>query len=239
MRLQFILDFDGVLFDSAFEAYSVCNHHAKDSPSLRRDVTFDQFLAFRSVVTDAWQYNRLYNPERSVGSVSELRQIAPDEGDWEFSRAFFAARADIMADPDWPKIMSPYEFFFVMRPLLLEHPASFSILSTRNVDSIRSTLRYFEADVVDVFGQEHIRRHGSKIAVAEQAGWLGQDACFSVYVDDMSDHLQPFRGKAHLPLHAGWGYDTQKAGSMSATEIFTILNSLIKLTRNQPGGEPA
>jgi hypothetical protein len=236
MKLRFILDFDGVLFDSASEAFSVCNQYAKVNPALRQDVTYDEFLAYRSVVTDAWQYNRLYNPARQLGNVVDLRTTRPDADDWAFSSAFFAARESIMADADWPEIMSPYDFFFLVRPLLARYPANFAILSTRNVASIKSTMRYFSADFVDIFGQEDIRRDGSKVAVAERAGWLRQDDCFSVYVDDMSDHLKPFREKAHLPLHAGWGYDTQKAGSMSASQIFMIVDSLIKLNQTQPSG---
>ena len=66
MELKLVLDFDGVLFNSAFEAYSVCNRTVADSPDYRQEVSFEEFLAFRAVVTDAWQYNRLYDRRRLV-----------------------------------------------------------------------------------------------------------------------------------------------------------------------------
>lgn len=230
MELKFVLDFDGVLFNSAFEAYTVCNRCTHGNPAFRQDVGFEEFLEFRAVVTDAWQYDRLYDQDRRLDTVDALSLVKPDLADWAFSAAFFAARAEMMQDPDWPKLMAPYDFFFLLKPLLLAHPDRFAILSTRNRESIRQTMRFFDADVVEMFGQEDIRRLGSKIAVARDCGWLVPDRFFVVYVDDMNAHLEPFDGNVHLPLHANWGYDKEKADSLSQTQVLRILTSLMKLT---------
>ena len=233
MELKLVLDFDGVLFNSAFEAYSVCNRAVAGLPRYRQDVSFEEFLTFRSVVTDAWQYNRLYDERRPV-EPQDLPGVAPDTEDWAFSTRFFAARAEMMVDPDWPKMMAPYDFFFLLRPLLLAHPERFAILSTRNVESIHRTLAFYDADVVPVFGQEHIRSIGSKIAVAEAQGWLARGAYFVVYVDDMNSHLEPFDGRVHLPLHADWGYDHSGHSSMTQHQVLTILQSMLKLSQGTP-----
>ncbi len=230
MNLKLILDFDGVLFNSAFEAYSVCNHQGRGDADLRQNVSFEEFLAFRAVVTDAWQYNRLYARQRLL-SPAQLPAAVPDAGDWAFAERFFEARAEMMADPDWPKIMAPYDFFFLVKPLLLAYPENFAILSTRNVESIRRTMEFYDANVIEVLGQEDIRRCGSKVAVASGQGWLDQDNCFAVYVDDMNAHLEPFEGKVHLPLHANWGYDQGQLESLNPNQIFLILNSLLKLSK--------
>jgi hypothetical protein len=230
MELKLILDFDGVLFNSAFEAYSVCNHATAAAPGYRQDVGFEEFLAFRSVVTDAWQYNRLYD-QRCLVEPADLPDVAPDAEDWAFSTRFFAARDAMMVDPDWPKLMAPYDFFYLLRPLLLAHPDRFAILSTRNVASIRRTLAFYDADVVPVFGQEQIRAIGSKIAVAEAQGWLTPGAYLVVYVDDMNSHLEPFDGRVHLPLHAGWGYDQSDNTSLTQHQVLTILSSMLKLSQ--------
>ena len=66
MQVKFVLDFDGVLFNSAFEAYSVANRAVAGCNEFRQDISYEEFLAFRSVVTDAWQYNRLYSVTHSV-----------------------------------------------------------------------------------------------------------------------------------------------------------------------------
>ena len=229
MELKFLLDFDGVLFNSAFEAYSVCNECVRGQEGFREEVSFEEFLEFRAVVTDAWQYNRLYATDRRRTSIEALPHEVPVAADWEFSRAFFAARAVMMADPQWPKMMAPYDFFFLLKPLLIAHRDRFAILSTRNVESIRQTMAFYDADVLPIFGQEDIRRAGSKIVVAREQGWLERGRYLAVYVDDMNSHLEPFDGKVHLPLHANWGYDKEKVDSLSQHQVLTIIGSLLKL----------
>lgn len=230
MELKLVLDFDGVLFNSAFEAYTVCHHAVADLPHYRQEVGFEEFMEFRAVVTDAWQYNCLFDEQR-LTTPDALYEISPDDNDWAFSRRFFAARSEMMLDPSWPKLMAPYDFFFLLRPLLLANPDCFAILSTRNVDSIRRTLSFYDADVVEVFGQEHIRASGSKVAVAEAQGWLTRGKYLVVYVDDMNAHLEPFEGRVHLPLHADWGYDHSDNNSLTQHHVLNILSSMLKLTR--------
>ncbi|WP_106511894.1 hypothetical protein [Allosphingosinicella deserti] len=233
MELQFLLDFDGVLFNSNYEAYTVAQKAAEGRPGFRQDVSFNEFETFRSVVTDAWHYNRLYNIARGTILPSMLREIEPEEDDWAFASAFFAAREEITKDPDWPKVMPPYDFFFLIRPLLIAYPHRFAILSTRNVASIRQALAFHDADVIRVFGQEDIRRAGSKLAVAQEQNWLERGRWLIVYVDDMNSHLEPFEGMVHLPLHANWGYDHSDLSSLSHHQIFTIISSLLTLTEKQ------
>ena len=233
MELLFLLDFDGVLFNSTFEAYTVVQRAIEGRDEYRQDVSYDEFEAFRSVVTDAWHYNRLYSKAKGITVPTMLREIEPDEDDWAFASAFFAAREAIMADPDWPKVMPPYDFFFLVKPLLVAHPNRFAILSTRNVTSIRQTLAFHDADVVRVYGQEDIRRAGSKLGVAQEQNWLERGRWLIVYVDDMNAHLEPFEGMVHLPLHANWGLDQSDVSSLSHHQIFTIISSLLKLTEKQ------
>jgi hypothetical protein len=228
MQTFFVLDFDGVLFNSAFEAFSVANKAVEGRPEFRQDISYEEFLAFRGVLTDAWQYNRLYSRELAVPRES-LQQLKPVEADWVFARDFFRAREVMMADSDWPKIMPPYDFFFLLQPLLRQYADRFAILSTRNVKSIRETLAFHGVDVVPVFGQEDIRRLGSKIAVASDQHWLDRGKFIVVYVDDMSIHLEPFLGQIHLPMHADWGYDAATPGSLSGPQIYTIINSLLSV----------
>ena len=139
MQTIFVLDFDGVLFNSAFEAFSVANKATEGRSEFRQGISYDEFLAFRGTVTDAWQYNRLYSTKHAAPAEA-LRTAQPIDADWEFAKDFFAARKEMMEDAEWPKVMPPYDFFFLLQPLLLKYPERFAILSTRNVRSIRETL---------------------------------------------------------------------------------------------------
>lgn len=228
MQIKFVLDFDGVLFNSAFEAYTVANMATEGRAEFRQDITYEEFLAFRAVVTDAWHYNRLYSRTHAL-PATVIRETKPEEHDWAFSRDFFEARKTLMKDADWPKVMPAYDFFFLLKPLLLKTPERFAILSTRNVQSIRETMAFHGADVVPIFGQEDIRRLGSKLAVAQDQHWLDRGKWLIVYVDDMNSHLEPFEGEIHLPLHADWGYDTGTPGSLSANQVHTIISSLLSI----------
>ncbi len=228
MDVKIVLDFDGVLFNSAFEAFTVANLAVAGREEFRQDVTYEEFLAFRAFVTDAWHYNRLYSRAHALPG-SSIRDFKAQEMDWAFARDFFEARKQIMADPQWPKVMPPYDFFFLLKPFLIERPEHFAILSTRNVQSIRETLAFYGADVVEVFGQEDIRSRGSKLDVAKAQHWLDPGKYLVVYVDDMNSHLEPFEGQIHLPLHADWGYDKGTPGSLSANQIQTIICSLLTM----------
>ena len=233
MELKIVLDFDGVLFNSAFEAYSVCNRAVEGCDEYRKEVSFEEFLDFRAYVTDAWHYRRLYDRSAFEPQFDQLPSVKPDEHDWAFAERFFATRKDMMEDPDWPKVMSPYDFFFLLKPLMTAHPDRFHVLSTRDVGSISRTMTFYGAGEIPICGQEDIRGEGSKIEVARCFGWLDERKHLVVYVDDMNRHLEPFEGKVHLPLHANWGYDASAERSLSQHQVLAIIGSMLKLQGNE------
>ena len=228
MKPLILLDFDGVLFNSAFEAYQVCEAVAKKDEAYRRGVSFDEFMVFRGHLTDAWQFCRLYRRDKLLKEVAKLFECVADSSDWAFSQAFFEARTEMMKDPDWAKLMSPYPFFFQLRPLLQKYPESFKILSTRNKVSIQRTLEFFEAQEIEIYGQENIREDGSKLGVAKRRDWL-VNGSFVTYIDDMNSHLEPFENAVDLCIHAGWGYDVARVDSFTQGQALQIINGLLRV----------
>jgi hypothetical protein len=231
MRPLILLDFDGVLFNSAYEAYQVCEHMAKGNTRYRHDLSFDEFMSFRAQLTDAWQFCRLYQKDRVLRDISRLNEIVPDQSDWSFAERFFAARAEMIKDPEWAKLMSPYPFFYQLRPFLLQYQQTFKILSTRNKASIQRTLEFFEADGIEVYGQEDIREYGSKLGVAKHHRWL-ENGDYVVYIDDMNSHLEPFENEVNLCLHAGWGYDIAHVDSYTQSQAFQIIGGFLKVAHH-------
>lgn len=228
MKPLILLDFDGVLFNSAYEAYQVCEHMSAKDSCYRHGLSFDEFMSFRAFLTDAWQFCRLYHKKRVLRDITKLDEVMPDEEDWAFSEQFFLTRAEMMLDPDWAKLMAPYPFFYQLRPLLMQYPASFKILSTRNNASINRTLNFFEVDGLDVFGQEDIREHGSKLGVAKNQFWL-EGKHYIVYIDDMNSHLEPFENEVDICLHAGWGYDIAHVDSYTQGQALQIISGFLKV----------
>lgn len=228
MKPLLLLDFDGVLFNSAYEAYQVCEHFAHQHTEYRKSIDFEEFMEFRAHLTDAWQFCRLYQKDRQVQDLHTLHTLKPDDQDWAFAKRFFDSRAEMIKDPDWAKLMSPYPFFYQLRPLLKKYPQSFKVLSTRNVASISRTLEFFEADGIEIYGQEHIREHGSKLGVAKHNQWLSNDS-FVVYIDDMNSHLEPFENEVDLCIHAGWGYDVSGTNSYTQGQAFQLIQGFLRV----------
>lgn len=231
MKPLILLDFDGVLFNSAYEAYQVCEFLAKNDSNYRSEIPFEEFMAFRRQLTDAWQFSRLYTKTRLLNDFRCLGQIKPDEHDWHFADTFFEARAEMIKDPDWAKLMAPYSFFYQIQPLLKQHANSFRILSTRNHASIVRTLDFYNANTVEVFGQEEIRTHGSKLAVAVANNWIRKDK-YVVYVDDMHSHLEPFESKVNQCIHADWGYDKPNEDSYSQSQAYQVINAYLQISND-------
>lgn len=226
MKLLIALDFDGVLFNSAYEAYQVCEQTAIENSNLRSGIHFDEFMDFRSYLTDAWQFNRLYSKQKKIKDFSMLSNIEADASDWEYAQKFFATRKSMMENVDWPKLMSPYPFFYQVKDLICKNPHLFSILSTRNEESIKKTLDFYAVPNIQVFGQEAIRGNGSKLSVAKNLKWLDADF-YTVYIDDMNSHLEPFQGNVDLCIHAGWGYDVSGYDSYTQNQAFSMISGLV------------
>jgi len=224
-----LLDFDGVLFNSAYEAYQVCERTADTNQLYRKNLSFDEFMTFRGQVTDAWQFSRLYNGSRTLEDITKLSVQSADEIDWTFARSFFRTREEMMKDPNWAKVMSPYPFFYQIRPFLQKFPEVFKILSTRNASSISRTLEFFGANRIAIHGQEDIRKYDSKLGVAQSNRWLNNGA-YVVYIDDMNSHLEPFENEVDLCIHAGWGYDMSQVDSYTQSQAYQILKGFLKLS---------
>lgn len=231
MNLLILLDFDGVLFNSAYEAYQVCERLAKHKQELRQKVNLDEFMDFRRYVTDAWQFNRLYSKSLFLDDFSKLPSCDQLDEDQDFANSFFNQRKEIMQNKDWVKLMSPFPFFYEIKKLIDLYPNLFKILSTRDELSIRKTLDFFSIPQIEIFGKESLSNYDSKIDLANKQGWMDQEV-FSVFVDDMNYHLEPFQGYASLCIHAGWGYDFSSYESYSQTQVFRILSSLVSISKD-------
>ena len=224
MKPFFFFDFDGVLFDTLPEVFSVCLEVSRNFPDEYSPVGFDEFTEFRSYLTDAWQFNRLFSRHLKLTDFSLLSDIEAIQSDWIFTQRFFEARKHLMQYDAWVQSMKPYNFFLEIKSLLVNNSKSFVIISTRNEDSIQKTLAYQGVDVLRIFGQNAVRKHGSKLKVLEDSGFIKQEN-YMVYIDDMRTHLEPFQNKINLCIQAKWGYDTSAKGGYSQQQAASILKS--------------
>jgi hypothetical protein len=232
VRLTILLDLDGVLFNSVHEVYQVCERAAKKNTNLQCGIDFSEFAKFRRYVTDAWQFGRLYDKTRRITNYDAVMGLSPDKEDLAYADAFFQERQILMENPEWPRLMVPYEIFYKLTPLINRNPSLFKIVSTRNEESIRRSLNYYGVQNIEIRGQESIRRFSSKMMAVESCGWMDKKA-YVLYIDDMKAHLDPFRPCVDLCVHAGWGYDAAGTGSYTQKQVFDLVNGLVTLWRGE------
>ena len=220
MRKLVILDFDGVLFDSLFEVYQVCQNLASTNIKLRQNVDFEEFQAFRKHLVDAWQFNRLYSKECLISDFKDLPLLQKNDQDSEFSEKFFATRKAMMKDSQWANLLSPYLFFNEINKDLNRFQHVFKIVSMRNEYSIRRALDFYGAPNLEIAGQEMIEQYGSKLDVAIHLDWISPEVSI-IYIDDMPQHLEQLEKKVDLTIHAEWGYGYNSKSSNSCSQIFS------------------
>lgn len=229
MIVKVLLDFDGVLFDSAREVYNVCQRVSNQNSSYRDNVDYEQFLRYRAKVTDAWQFYKLYTSDLEINDCEILFDKKPTNDELNYASDFFLARRELMNESGWERSIEPFNFFFEVKKLIEYFPQTFSILSTRNFDSIAKIMEYHGIVGLPIYGQEDVKKYGSKLGVAKFNNIFSPER-FVIYIDDMASHLEPFVGYADLLLQANWGYDSIKDESYTQKQIYKILDSAIQIS---------
>ena len=217
MKTNIVLDFDGVLFDSAFEAYSVCQEvvASKKFNGMRGDVSYVEFSHYRPNVRNAEDFIDLYfgldnvfHPQTTV-----------------FLDAYFASRIRLSKQLDYAEKYFPRcEFFNLIYPLLLTSSQRFYILSTRDKGSIDAALKHWGINLTDrIIGQDSIRISGNKINALRDAG---VEHC-QLYVDDMRHYVDELESFSKLTLMADWGYGHPDQDACSAVTISKIVRFIL------------
>jgi len=221
-----LLDFDGVIFDSAQEVYTICQEMAASGLVSRTDVEIAEFMNFRKLVKDAWQFSYLYN------KPNDPLPGNPEIDDEEFAHAFFKTRADLAKDSEWFNKIPAYPFFKRIKKHMLNHPNAFKIISTRNEDSILKILHANDVNEIDVLGQASIKKSGGKIQAANMAGLLGRKQ-FTLYIDDMLEYSNQFSSYVDFAMHASWGYGCPSEKSLSETSAAALIDALFMDFNNE------
>ena len=226
MNLQIILDFDGVLFDSAKEVYQICEKITKGNKNYIQNLSYKEFLKYRSYVTDAWQYSLVYS-KKFLEEPRSFKNILPDDENNLFAKNFFLARSEVSPNEIIDSI-KPYNFFNKLSYYLNKYPNFFSILSTRNINSIDQILNKHKIHNIKIYGQEDVKKFGSKICIYEE-NIKSDDENFTVFIDDIYEHLIPFKDKVDLTIHAGWGYGHNDKNSLDECYCFKVISSIFKI----------
>jgi len=212
-----VFDFDGVLFDSAYEAYKVCQLivSSKKINSIRTNITYEEFQKHRPSVADVKDFIPLYfiNPN----DIKDKNT---------FVREFYLQRSMLSKDPDYVKnYFPPFSFFIKNLDNIRKFSKNIYILSNRDEESINNVLMYHELNISQqVFGQRHIQKYGNKVNIFKKM--IPNKA--SLYLDDLYEYKVMMNEVADISLMVNWGYGEKNLESKSEEEITEIFLEIIE-----------
>lgn len=195
-----VLDFDGVICDSAFEAFRIAMYTAgaiKSAFDSSRDELYQNFYELRAYVGPAWNYyyvtKEILHGEKYAWHLNNEVEL--------FEKNFFACRADAQSNKlAWLKLNPVYP---KIREILSEF--SYDILTNKNTEAVVEILNYHEFQYDNVFSMPEMKQFNSKVDFLNHR-YRGYSVNF---VDDHIDTVQIAREKSEINLslaHAGWGY---------------------------------
>ena len=214
----FLLDFDGVLFDTAKEVYKICELLANNIDDYELNLSYESFLIFRKQLTNAWQINRILNKNYRDYDFSSKLDLIPNKSDLEFQDIFFEYRKKYRRNNKWINEISPHLFFRDLLPYIERNPRQFKVISTRDALSIKEMLRLYLKKDIEVCGQEYIRKYGNKRNAAKVLNWLSRDS--TIFIDDMIEHIKLMENHTFMSILANWGYGEEL--EISKTEKYCL-----------------
>jgi len=236
------LDFDGVLFDTAKEAFVVGykTFFDVDSNPETLETNFNRFLLLRPFVHSAWQYLIVFNlitdnlsDELMLIKGKHKLEIQPQKKDREFETKFHFIRNELMKNnrSKWISLHEPYEFFKLIKPLMIRYPEQFQIVSTKSVEFILELLSVYGVSLQrkQVWGRDmfEINSH-SKAKIIRQNVDNNKAILF---VDDSYRHINEVQCLDNVEsILAGWGY--VEAGQIENNCISTIEKIKFYLDKN-------
>ena len=212
------LDFDGVLFDSANEAFVIgCEtFFGVDSNYDNSRVNYKRFLLLRPFVDSAWQYRTVFNiltddlnDELMLIKGKQKLKSYPQKKDREFAAKFHYIRTELLNNnrTKWINLHEPYEFFKLLKPLIIEFPDQFQICSTKSAEFILEILSAhgLKLDMKQIWGRDIFEANNHSKAKIIENNVNIQDAI--LFVDDSSRHINDVQCLKNVEaILAKWGY---------------------------------
>ena len=171
----FLLDFDGVLFDTSLEAYYVMSETHEEGSinknTIIDDKKYSKFIELRPFVTSAWQYYwvneyvHIADNESSYEYFSTEKIMNNNSDSQEFEEKFLLNRKKLASSNYFNRpVSAPYKFWNMIQPLIELHPERFIILSTKDKESIIHTIgmfnKGFEFDDSRIFCKSSFKKCG-------------------------------------------------------------------------------
>lgn len=240
-----ILDFDGVLFDTVYEAYAVASLAIKAVDSLSDLSWGDEwslFHKFRYLVGPAWNYLPLFKAIRKVDEVVE-EQVADlygeycstiDEKEREyFEKRFFAARSELKKHhyKEWLSLNKAYPFLHALQKLGVDELLQVYIVTTKDRETVLDLLclEGWDFSPDNIYDRNSFNMYGSKGEIIKfLLSDVKRDALF---IDDHCEHLASASGIGITGLStvlAAWGYSSACDRGVSPGEVIHEIERMLR-----------
>lgn len=230
------LDFDGVIVDSAKEAYAIAMLTTERVKRLN-DIDFDsdhavEFLKNRYLIGPAWNYYYLLKAIDD-GQCDNFNNYLPEEAGKHaktFQDKFFATRNVIRNNfwNEWLLLNSLYDGSQKLIELLNEN-SNIVILTTKDKGTVKALLDLYGVKrEVDIFDTESYEKFGCKsIFINEYI--KTENIKRSLFVDDSMKHIKKCEWVNNLDIsHAKWGYVEP---SMYQDNKQEVINAILNVLR--------
>lgn len=241
MKKRIFIDFDGVLFNTAKEAYAVSLISAKEARNIDEikfnTIHYKQFLKYRYLVGPAWNYMYILKFLSKETDNIELKyqkslSTVRKEDYLSFEISFFKTREYLKQNyfKAWLELNEKYYFFDLIKEMLDKHQDIFKIITTKDKATVKKLLDIngicFKEE--DIYDKESFVRHGDKGAIIKNI-IQKENVKESIFIDDSKKHLDSCREIKNLNLYqSGWGYvSLRDKNTFTDIEIFSIVKQFI------------
>lgn len=238
MKKAIFLDFDGVLFNTAQEAYAVgmlAIGNAEQISEINFNGThYQRFMNFRYLVGPAWNYQYIFTllnekDDRQFHSRYLEEIIAAKKSAYtDFEKAFFASRADFKHDnySEWLKLNKPYKFFLLLKQELQKSPSDFNIITTKDKGTVMDIFKAngLNFNPSNIYDKDDFEMYKNKAEIAKHI-METEKISKAIFVDDNVEHLKPFKYLRNVEtFHAGWGYISNEV--ISPTNDLEVIDAI-------------
>lgn len=240
MNRDFVFDFDGVIFDTAFEAFRIActSNNLIDNPfSSDLDSLYPEFMSMRPYVGPAWNYYFV------LENIIKGKNIC--YSDWKYSsacdsfqKAFFSTRNYWSAKEkeQWLNLQKPYsEIADILQRINIE-PV---ILTNKNKESVLELLENEDIAFRKIISMTQFSTEKTKGDVLNDEELFDSVFFIDDHYDSVIDAVKKNKNPKRIIKYASWGYGLSHSNreKISISELEKCLEELI-LSINQSNDTP-
>jgi phosphoglycolate phosphatase-like HAD superfamily hydrolase len=207
--MAIVFDFDGVICDTAFEAFRIAlttTGKIENPFSKEYDHLYQEFYSRRIHVGPAWNY--YYVMQEMLNNVWEPWR--DNNSSQNFSKDFFCVREEAQKNNiEWLKLNPIYDHI-----AQIISPHIITILTNKNKSPVEKLLKYYDIKFSEVISMPENVKFKSKVDLLNYK-FKGQNIKF---IDDHFGIVADVRSRATIKIdarHASWGYTKDKVPGLS------------------------